>query len=133
MLEAVFLKMLDVPTNDIPTSLEYSHVNFLIGYARIYAGRPIAALEAFEKSVNSRPGPSHAMAMAALLASNTYYREALVLADRALAQLHKELTEDARLMHKVKESDIREFQKTVSADLAAQQQHADTSDPAGQQ
>jgi len=121
MLEAVFVKMLDVPTNAVPTSLQYSHVNFLIGYARIYAGRPVAALEAFQKSVSSRPGPSHAMAMAALLASNTYYREALVLADRALAQLHKEMAADPRLVHKVKESDIREFQTTVSADLAAQQ------------
>lgn len=133
MLEAVFLKMLDVPTNGVPTSLEYSHVNFLIGYARIYAGRPVDALEAFQKSVNSRPGPSHAMAMAALLASNNYYSEALVLADRALAQLHKERAADPRLVHKVKESDIREFQQLVSADLAAQQQPADTSDPAGQQ
>ena len=133
MLEAVFLRMLDVPTNAVPTSLQYSHVNFLIGYARIYAGRPDAALEAFQKSVNSRPGPSHAMAMAALLASNTYYREALVLAERALAQLHKEMAADPRLVHKVKESDIREFQTTVSADLAAQQKTADTPDPAGQQ
>ena len=116
-----------------PTSLQYSHVHLLIGYARIYAGRPDDALEAFNKSVNSRPGPSHAMAMAALLASNTYYREALVLADRALAQLRKEKAADPRLVHKVKESDIREFQRTVSADLVAQQQPADTSDPAGQQ
>jgi tetratricopeptide (TPR) repeat protein len=129
MLEAVFVKMLDVPTNAVPTSLQYSHVNFLIGYARIYAGQPVAALEAFQESLNSRPGPSHAMAMAALLASNNYYREALVLADRALAQLHKELAADPRLVHKVKESDIREFQKTVSSDLAAQQR-VDTADPA---
>jgi hypothetical protein len=132
MLEAVFVKMLDVPTNAVPTSLQYSHVNFLIGYARIYAGEPVAALEAFQESLNSRPGPSHAMAMAAMLASNSYYREALVLADRALAQLHKEMTVDPRLVHKVKESDIREFQKTVSSDLAAQQ-HVDTADPAEQQ
>ena len=104
----------------------------MIGYARIYAGQPVAALEAFQNSLRSRPGPSHAMAMAALLASNTYYREALVLADRALAQLRKEMAADPRRVHKVKESDIREFQQTLNADLAAQKQQADTSDPAGQ-
>jgi len=132
MLEAVFLRMLDVPINAVPTSLQYSHVNFLIGHARIYAGQPVVALEAFHESLNSRPGPSHAMAMAAMLASNSYYREALVLADRALAQLHKEMSADPRRVHKVKESDIREFQKTVSSDLAAQL-HVDTADPAEQQ
>ena len=128
MLEAVFLRMLDVPANSISTSLQYAHVNFLIGFTRIYAGRPVAALDAFEKSLDSRPGPSHAMAMAALLASNGFNREALVLADRALLQLQKEMTEDPRLVHKVKEPDIREFQARVRAEIA-ERQGAGTSDP----
>ena len=131
-LATMFERMLDVPGNGDPVSLEYSHINFLIGYARMYSGKPSSALDAFEKSLDSRPGPSHAMAMASLLASSKYLREALVLADRALAQLHKEMSADPRRVHKVKESDIREFQKAVSSDLAAQQ-HVDTADPAEQQ
>jgi tetratricopeptide (TPR) repeat protein len=126
-LEETFLNMLNVPANSDPESLQYSHVNFLIGFTRLYLDKPQAALQAFERSLDSRPGPSHAMSMAAMMASHNYSREALVLADRALAQLRKEVAEDPRLVHKVKESDILAFQATVSAELAGKQ-GADTSD-----
>jgi tetratricopeptide (TPR) repeat protein len=127
-LESLFLQMLHVPRNGDPASLEYSHIQFLIGYTRVFQGKPQGALEAFEKSLDSRPGSSHAMAMAALLASRNFHREALVLADRALVLLQEELVEDPLLAHKVNESDILAFQEGVSAELAARQ-GVDTSDP----
>lgn len=120
-LEAVFVRMLAVPVNGNPTSLQYSHVNFLIGYTRVYMGEGEAALEAFEDSVSSRPGPSHAMAMAATLASNGFNAEALILAERGLAKLREEMATNMKLMRKVKESDILEFIETVRTDLAAEQ------------
>jgi hypothetical protein len=113
--------MLDVPGNGDPKSLRYSHIQYLIGYVNVYSGKPDEALEAFENSLNSRPGPSHAMKMAALMATNTYNRGALVLADRALTQLRKEIAQDPKLVRKVNESDILGFQESVSSDLALQQ------------
>ena len=128
-LESLFMRMLELPQNGNPTSLVYSHIQFLIGYARLFSDNPDGALEAFEKSLDSRPGPSHAMAMASLLASRDFGGEALILADRALVQLQREMAEDPLLVPKVSESDILEFQKAVNADLAVQQ-GGDISDPA---
>jgi hypothetical protein len=127
-LETMFLRMLAHPANSNPKSLQYAHVNFLIGYSRIYGNNPTGALDAFQKSLNSRPGSSHSMSMAALLASNGFNREALVLADRALVNLRKEMAEGGELAQRVKESDILAFQETVRADLAMQSGPG-TSDP----
>ena len=128
-LESLFVRMLDQPQNGNPTSLAYSHIQFLIGYTRVFLDRPGEAVEAFEKSLESRPGPSHAMAMASLLASRGFSREALILADRALVQLQREMAEDPLLAPKVSELDIQAFLKSVSADLTAQQGD-DIPDPA---
>ncbi len=117
LLESMWVRMLDLPENADPKSLRYSHVQYLIGYTRTHAGQPDAALSAFQKSLDSRAGASHAMAMAALMASNEFGEQALVLAERALGQLRKEIAEDPRLMRKVRESDILEFQETVRAEL----------------
>ena len=121
MLESMWLRMLDLPGNGDPKSLQFSHIQYLIGFTRTHAGRPVAALDAFQKSLDSRPGASHAMAMAALMATNDFGEQALVLAERALGQLRKEIAEDPKLMRTVSESDILEFQTTVRTDLAAQQ------------
>ena len=127
-LETMFTRMLELPENSDPASLQYSHIQFLIGYSRMYAKRPAEALEAFEKSLEARAGPSHAMNMAALMASQDYFAEANVLAERALRKLQESEVEDPRLVHKVKESDIRAFLETVRADLASQQD-GDIADP----
>ena len=121
MLEAVFVDMLDVPFNNRPTSLQYSHIKYLIGQTRVYASRPDAALEAFEASLDARPGSTHVMAMAALMATHGFNSHALVLSDRALLQLKKEQASDSRKVVKVRESDILQFQATVREDLAAEQ------------
>jgi hypothetical protein len=61
------------------------------------------------------------MAMAALMASSGFNREALVLADEALVSLRVEIAENAKLAQKIRESDILEFIETVKADLGAEQ------------
>ena len=128
-LESTFMKMLDVPTNGNPTSLRYSHINWLIGYTRVHQGDPQAALDAFENSLDARGGPSHAMAMAALMASKGFNHEALLLADKALSSLRVEIAKNAKLAQKTRESDILAFIETVKTDLAAEQD-ADIPDPA---
>jgi hypothetical protein len=99
-LESTFMKMLDVPANGNPTSLRYSHVNWLIGYTRVH-----------------------------LMASKGFNHEALVLADTALSSLRVEFAENAKLAQKIRESDILAFIETVKTDLAAEQD-ADIPDPA---
>lgn len=58
------------------------------------------------------------MMMAAVMASNEYYEEALYLSALALSQLQATMT-DALSLGRVRESDIIEFRATVQADLDA--------------
>jgi tetratricopeptide (TPR) repeat protein len=120
-LESMYVQMLSVPRNGDPTTIEYSHVNFLIGYVRTFAGQPAAAVQAFMQSLRSRPGATHAMAMAALMASNNYPDEALQLADVALSQIDKGASAMSELQGgRVSEKDILEFMSTVREGLDAQ-------------
>ena len=120
-LEKVFISMLDVPLNGNPGSLRYSHINWLIGYTRLYTGERQQALRAFQNSLDARPGPSHAMAMASRMATHGFNSEALLLANRALASWRKEQAQKTRVAQKVREADILEFIETVKLDLAAEQ------------
>jgi tetratricopeptide (TPR) repeat protein len=113
----MFTRMLDVPQNSRPSSIEFVHLKFLIGYVHLYLGETDLAMGAFEESLAARPGASYAMAMAALLASSGLYDEALYLSDVALTQLDSE--NNATLVgQRATESDIREFQKTIRAEMS---------------
>ncbi len=115
-LEPMFSKMLDIPGNADPTSLAYSHIQYLIGYVAVFSGQPQQALLAFEKSLGARAGASHAMAMAALMASSSFYEEALRLSSLALTYLANE-EESVLIGTRANKSDIMEFRVTVQADL----------------
>jgi tetratricopeptide (TPR) repeat protein len=115
-VESMFVQMLSVERNGDPTTVEYSHINFLIGYTRMYSLQPAAALEAFMESLRSRPGASHAMAMAALMASNNYSEEALELANVALAQFDKDALSDLQ-GQRLTRHEILEFIATVQTDI----------------
>jgi len=119
-VQRMYVDMLKVPLNGDPTTLQYSHVQFLAGHAYMYGGRPREALRAFENSLDSRPGASHAMAMAALMASGNYNEEALQLSERALSEL-KESEGSVSLGESVLLSDVKEFQATVRADIESAQ------------
>ena len=119
-VNTMFVRMLDLPRNADPTSLAYSHIKYFIGFTEIYRHDPDAAVAAFEESLVARPGASHALMMAALLATSEYYEEALYLSELALTQLE----DDRRSTiggNRVSEADIRGFQATVRADLEALQ------------
>ncbi len=115
-LRPMFAEMLDLPRNNDPTSLEYSHIKYLLGFVDVYRGDPAQAVAGFEDSLGARPGASHAMMMAALLASNDYLHEAIHLSDMALTQLEADRRSTQRGA-RVSEAEIREFQATVRADL----------------
>lgn len=117
-LKTMYVKMLQVPENSNSASLNFSQIQYFIGFIDVFADRPSQAVEAFEASLGARPGASHAMMMAAILASKEFHDEALYLSDLALSYLDKAagggLSGD-----RVRESDIREFRATVRADRNA--------------
>ena len=118
-LRRMYERMLQVPVNADPKTLGYSQLQYFIGFASAYNGELARAVAAFEASLRSRPGASHAMIMAAHLATNEFYEEALNFADVALSQLEVEnqgILGGAR----VTEDDIRHFQTVVHADIKAQ-------------
>ena len=122
----MFTRMLDVPHNSNPSAIEYVHIKFLIGYVHLYLGEIDLAMGAFEESLAARPGASYAMAMAALFASSGFPEQALHLSDVALTQLDTK-NNTTLIGQRASESDIRAFQRTVRAELEAQQ--APNSDP----
>ncbi|MBT8144648.1 MAG: hypothetical protein KJO55_08100 [Gammaproteobacteria bacterium] len=114
----MFTRMLDVPENANPTSIEYTHIKFLIGYVRLYLGEIDGAMAEFKESLAARPGASYAMAMAALFATSGFPEEALHLSDIALTQLDTK-NNTTLIGRRANEADIREFQVTVRAELDA--------------
>jgi tetratricopeptide (TPR) repeat protein len=128
-LERMFEDMLMAPRNSDPVTLESSHVTFMLGLARVYAGKPEAALSAFQDSLSSRPGASHAMAMAATMASNGFPHGALVLADAALEYLQQGAADNRRRSQQILESDVLAFQETIRADINAERPGSGTAGP----
>lgn len=118
-LLSMFGNMLNVPRNADETTVEYTHINFLLGYVHVYLGEPAEATARFLKSLEAGPGASYAMAMAGLLATSNFREEALLLSNIALAELGKE-SETTLLSTTVSEKDIREFQATIRAEMDAQ-------------
>lgn len=117
-LRSMFEKMLLVPVNSDPKSLGYSHIQYFIGFSSVHAGDLPRAVAAFEESLRSHPGASHAMIMAGHLATGEYYDEALHFSEIALSQLE---VEDQGILGRarVTEGDIRHFQNVVRADIEA--------------
>lgn len=126
-LNELFTRMLEVPRNADGSTLEYSHVMYLVGVTDAFSGRRQESVAAFEKSLAARPGASHAMQMASILATNGYYDDALRFSDIALQQLELEKMTPLNVVP-VGEADIKAFQVIIRADLEAQQ-GADTLDP----
>ena len=125
-LRQIFVRMLQMPVNNDPTSIRYSQLNYFLGYVLAHANEPDAAVEAFKASLRSRPGASAAMAMAAELANNNHHEAALVISDIALQQI---ATLGSNRNSNISEGDIRGFQDVVRRDLSAERA-GDTLDPA---
>ena len=116
----LFTTMLSVPVIVDKETLEYSQVQYLIGFSYVQDGQPQKAITAFTESLGARSGAGHAMQMAAVLASANYGVEALHFSDLALADL---AVQPASVLNaaSVSEADIRGFQETVRADIKALQ------------
>lgn len=119
-LNELFKAMLHVPRDLAEDSLEYSQVQYLIGFSYAQSGQPEAAVAAFRNSLQSRPGASHAMQMAAVLASAEHGEAALQISQLALTML-QETNGPLVDVATVSESDILIFQETVRDDISARQ------------
>ena len=116
-LRVLFSGMLEVPSNSRPGSANFAQLKYLSGIVEAHLDNPAGAKAAFEDSLRSRPGASHAMQMAAVLASNDHFDEALHFSNRALEQLGTASKGAARVT-RVTETDVREFQDNVRAAMA---------------
>lgn len=123
----LFEDMLLVQRNADRQSLEYSHIQYLIGFVEVYSGNATRAVEAFEASLQANPGAKISMVMAGLLATNNYLEEALHMSDLALLQLDSEVGR-RQAGTPTTESEIKAFQKDVRAGMR-EQQGVDTTRP----
>ncbi|MEJ2275086.1 MAG: hypothetical protein P8Y01_11010 [Woeseiaceae bacterium] len=119
-LANMFRAMLEDSSNNNPASLGYSHLQYFLGQTAVFMRDRDRAMSAFLASLESRPGASHAMLMAALMATGGYYEEALQIADLASEQIEADRRSTIS-GNRVSEADIRRFRDVVRADLAAQQ------------
>jgi len=126
-LSGFFTRMLQVLRNANRSSLQYSHVMYLIGVSSAYSGQQQKSVAAFDESIAARPGASHAMQMAAVLASSGFLADALRFSEIALEEIEKSKGSPLNFVP-VNEADVRAFQATVRSDLDAQRD-ADTSRP----
>jgi Tfp pilus assembly protein PilF len=108
-----------VPFNANPQSLRFSQIKYFIGLVDIQLKEPHRAVVNFEESLRAQPGASQAMQMAALLASNEFYEEAMHLSELALAELNQQ--KDVLLSNvQVSERDIMEFRYNIRVEMDAQ-------------
>lgn len=117
-LRPLFANMLANPVNAEIESVSLSHIHYLNGYVDAKTGAGSEAALQFHASLAAQPDAGSAMSMAALMATEGYLDEALVLSDKAIEYLHLD-TRGVRLGIKVTERDIREFRATVRAEIGA--------------
>ena len=114
----MFLAMSRSPDNSDPGSLRYSQLQYFIGLSVLSGGDLQQAIEHFDRSLMSRPGASHAMLMAAHLATQEHYDEALHFSDIALRQFD-EAPDNLLAAERVRREDILTFQEQVRAERDA--------------
>ena len=127
-LRAMYQDMLLVTHNADPQSLEYSHVSYFVGLLDVYLGVPSDAVAAFKKSLLAEPGANHAMMMAAVLATNEYFGEALYFSELALLQLESSQKDILDVTAVSKES-VAAFQEIVRRDKHAAESIGDGESP----
>ncbi len=115
-LRDLFVNMLKVPVNADVRSQRYSQIKYFIGLVAAYDEEPLQAVTAFEESLQAEPSAKSAMNMAALLATNNYFQEALDFSTLALEELENS-PRNILSVRGVSEADIRNFQAVVRADM----------------
>jgi tetratricopeptide (TPR) repeat protein len=111
----MFRAMAKSPGNSDPGSLRYSQTRYFVGLSALNAGDLQQAVDAFDRSLQSRPGAGHAMLMAAQLATHAHHDEALHFSNIALRQFDEGAGNLLPAEH-VRREDILAFQEQVRAE-----------------
>ena len=114
----MFRAMAELPGNTDPQTARYSQLQYFIGLSALNAGEPKQAIEAFDRSLQSRPGAGHAMLMAAQLATHGHFDDALHFSDLALRQFDR-VAGSFLPAERVRREDIIAFQEQVRMDRDA--------------
>jgi hypothetical protein len=114
----MFLAMAQLPGNADPRTARYSQLHYFIGLSTLSSGDVRLAVDAFARSLKSRPGAGHAMLMAAHLATHGHFNEALYFSDLALRQFDR-VAGGLLPAERIRREDILAFQEQVRADRDA--------------
>ncbi len=114
-VRTMFMGMLDVKPDTDNWPERFAQIQYFAGFVDAHDGEPARAVEAFAAAIESSPSAYRALNMAKVLATNSYFDEALVLAEAARAEVRKG-QEPARPALRVTEGQIREFERFVEAD-----------------
>jgi len=120
-LRSMFSQMLTVSENAHKKSARYAQIKYFIGYVELSDGDRAAAKISFDDSLQSTSNAAIAMNMAGLMASNGFFHEALYFSDKALTEIENN-SQVAILATGPSESDVRDFQSIVRADIDRQQE-----------
>ena len=91
---------------------ENPYLQYFVGLSALNADEPRQAVEAFDRSLQSRPGAGRAMLMAAHLATHGRFDEALHFSDLALARFDR-VSDGLRPAERIRREDILAFQEQV--------------------
>jgi hypothetical protein len=108
----MFLAMAQLPDNTDPRTARYSQLQYFVGLSTLNAGDVRLAVDAFARSLKSRPGAGHAMLMAAHLATHGRFNEALHFSDLALRQFDR-VAGGLLPAERIRREDILAFQEQV--------------------
>jgi len=125
-LRSMFSQMLTLSENADEKSARYAQIKYFIGYVELSSGDRASAKISFDDSLRATSNAAIAMNMAGLMASNRFFQEALYFSDKALTEIENS-SQVAILVKGPSESDVRNFQSIVRADIDRQQE-ADISD-----
>ncbi|MBW2940193.1 hypothetical protein [Zhongshania aquimaris] len=109
--------LLENPVNANTRSARYAQIHYLLGVLSVYQGDVELGRQYFKNSLSARPSPDSAMYIAALLATEGYYKEALDYAELARSYISKGRLGASKRTSEDFKLEIDEFEKVVRKDL----------------
>lgn len=118
-VRTMFMEMLDVKPNTDNWSERFAQIQYFAGFVDAHDNKPTRAVSAFAAALQASPSAHRALNMARVLATNSYFDEALTFAEAARAEVRKGQNH-VRPAFRVTERQIGEFERLVEADRHAQ-------------
>lgn len=117
---ALISALLSQPSNANPRTAQYAQIQYLLGIIRVYENDVEAGWQHFDKSLAARSSPDVAMRIAGILASETYYAQALEFAEKAKGYVLRGNLGVTGRSQQVFLQELTEFELIVKRDLEGQ-------------